>query len=114
MARTYWGRDYEQDLQDVLQLQKEMATAVATEIAGKLIPQDQKRLNTTRIASPEAYEAYLRGRYFSTKEILRKASNIFRRRFALILTTRPPTQGWPMCTSLTASAPKVIPTNHMS
>jgi TolB-like protein len=47
-GQNLWGRDYEQDLQDVLQLQNEMATAVATEIAGKLIPQDQKRLSTTR------------------------------------------------------------------
>lgn len=76
-GQNLWGRDYEQDLQDVLQLQKEMATAVATEIAGKLIPQDQKRLNTTRIASPEAYEAYLRGRYFSDQGNLKKSLESF-------------------------------------
>ena len=76
-GQNLWGRDYEQDLQDVLQLQNEMATAVATEIAGKLIPQDQKRLNTTRIASPEAYEAYLKGRHFSEQGDLKKSLEYF-------------------------------------
>ena len=76
-GQNLWGRDYEQDLQDVLQLQNEMATAVAREIAGKLIPQDQKRLNTTRIASPEAYEAYLKGRHFSEQGDLKKSLEYF-------------------------------------
>ena len=76
-GQNLWGRDYEQDLQDVLQLQNEMATAVATEIAGKLIPQDQKRLNTTRIPSTEAYEAYLRGRHFSEQGDPRKSLGYF-------------------------------------
>jgi tetratricopeptide (TPR) repeat protein len=76
-GQNLWGRDYEQDLQDVLQLQNEMATAVATEIAGKLIPQDHKRLSTARIASPEAYEAYLRGRHFSEQGNLKKSLEYF-------------------------------------
>jgi serine/threonine protein kinase/Tfp pilus assembly protein PilF len=62
-GQNLWGHDYEQDLQDVLQLQSEIATAVATEITGKLVPQ-QKR-NGARSVNPEAYEAYLRGLHFS-------------------------------------------------
>jgi len=76
-GQNLWGRDYEKDLHDVLQLQHEIATAVATEIAGKLIPQDQKSLNTTPITSPEAYEAYLRGRHFSEQGDLRKSLTYF-------------------------------------
>ena len=78
-GQNLWGADYEQDLQDVLQLQNQMATAVATEIAGKLIPQDQKRLNTTQVASPEAYEAYLRGRHFSEQGDLKKSLEYFQK-----------------------------------
>jgi eukaryotic-like serine/threonine-protein kinase len=76
-GQNLWARNYEEDLHDVLQIQNEMATAVATEIAGKMIPQDQKRLNTTRIASTDAYEAYLRGRHFSEQGSLRKSVEFF-------------------------------------
>jgi tetratricopeptide (TPR) repeat protein len=100
-GQNLWGRAYEQDLQDVLQLQNEMATAVATEIAGKLIPQDQKRLNTTRIASTEACEAYLRGRHFSEQGNLRKSLEYFQEAIRID-------------PFLSASAPKMMPTSHMS
>jgi eukaryotic-like serine/threonine-protein kinase len=60
--QNLWARDYDRDLQDVLLLQSELATAIAQEVAGKLTPQEQTRL-LGRAVNSEAYEDYLRGRY---------------------------------------------------
>ena len=63
-GQNLWARDYERDLQDVLRLQNELAVAVAQEVAGKLAPQEQSQLTQVRPLNSDAYEAYLRGRYF--------------------------------------------------
>jgi serine/threonine protein kinase/Tfp pilus assembly protein PilF len=63
-GQNLWARDYERDLQDVLQLQNELASAVAQEVAGQLTPRQQNQLAKVRPPNPEAYEDYLRGRYF--------------------------------------------------
>jgi len=81
--QNLWGRDYDRDVQDVLQLQNELAAAVAQEIAGKLTSQQQSRLAESRPVNPEAYEDYLRGRYFEsnlrTEEGLKKAEEYLKR-----------------------------------
>jgi TolB-like protein/Tfp pilus assembly protein PilF len=58
-----WAESYERDLRDVLQLQSEIARAVAREIQAKLTPGEQEQLARARSVTPEAYEVYLRGRY---------------------------------------------------
>jgi serine/threonine protein kinase/Tfp pilus assembly protein PilF len=67
--QNLWARDYDRDLQDVLNLQSELAAAVAHEVAGKLSLEERSRL-TSKLQSvnPEAYEAYLKGFYFYQKE----------------------------------------------
>jgi serine/threonine-protein kinase len=62
-----WGESYERDLSDVLVLQSEVARAIAHEINIKLTPQDQTRLATARPVNSEAYELYLKGRYYWNK-----------------------------------------------
>ena len=60
-----WARQYDRELQDVLQLQSELASAVAQEITGKLTGLQQvPSANRTRKVNPQAYEAYLKGEYF--------------------------------------------------
>ncbi len=61
--RHLWSESYERDLRDVLALQDEVARAIATEVKIKLSPQEQTRLASARPVNPEAYEAYLKGRY---------------------------------------------------
>ncbi len=61
--RHLWAESYERDLRDILTLQSDLATAIAREIRVKLTPQEQQRLASTRPVNPEAYEAYLKGRY---------------------------------------------------
>jgi len=65
--RHLWARSYERDLRDVLSLQGEIARAIADEVRAKLTPDVQARLTRARPVNPEAYEAYLRGRYFWNK-----------------------------------------------
>jgi adenylate cyclase len=58
-----WAESYDRDLRDVLALQSEVAQAIAREIRVKLTPVDQARFAEVRPVEPEAYEAYLKGRY---------------------------------------------------
>lgn len=61
--RHLWARTYEQDLRDVLQLQREAARTIAAEIRAALTPAERARLGEARSVNPAAHDAYLRGRY---------------------------------------------------
>lgn len=61
-----WAETYDRDLADVLTLQSEIARTIAQSIALRLTPQDERRL-ATRPVNPDAYDSYLRGRYFWNK-----------------------------------------------
>jgi TolB-like protein/Flp pilus assembly protein TadD len=58
-----WAESYERDLRGVLALQSEMAQAIARQIQIKLTPQEQAHFAGVHPVNPEAYEAYLKGRY---------------------------------------------------
>jgi serine/threonine protein kinase/tetratricopeptide (TPR) repeat protein len=78
--RHLWAESYERDLRDVLALQSEVAQAIVQEIKLKLTPQEQVRLVSAHSVNPEAYEAYLKGRYFWDKHSedgLRKSIKYF-------------------------------------
>jgi tetratricopeptide (TPR) repeat protein len=62
-----WAKEYEGDLTDVLRLEREVARAIANEIRIQVTPKEQTRLNAARTVDPEAYEAYLLGRYHQWK-----------------------------------------------
>jgi TolB-like protein/DNA-binding winged helix-turn-helix (wHTH) protein/Tfp pilus assembly protein PilF len=65
--RQLWGRSYEVELRDILALQNEVARSVAEEIRIELTPHEQAALKNVDPVNPEAYEAYLKGRYFWNK-----------------------------------------------
>lgn len=62
-----WTQTYERDVSDVMALQDDIARAVANDIQVKLTPQEQGRLVRARLVNPEAYDAYLKGRFFWNK-----------------------------------------------
>jgi TolB-like protein/DNA-binding winged helix-turn-helix (wHTH) protein/Flp pilus assembly protein TadD len=62
--RHLWARSYERELRDVLALQGELAGAIAQAIQVKLQPEEQRRLTRTTAVQPDAYEAYLKGRFY--------------------------------------------------
>jgi TolB-like protein len=66
-ARTdthLWAESYDRNLRDVLELQSEVASAIAKEVQVKLTPLEQAQFAQAHPIDPEAYEAYLKGRYF--------------------------------------------------
>ncbi len=62
--RHLWAKSFERDSRDVLALQSELASAIASEINVELTPSEQARLTNVRPVNPEAHDAYLKGRYF--------------------------------------------------
>src|SRR5580698_10207840 len=77
-----WAQSYEQGLHDVLEVQAQVARAVAREIQIKLTPHEKQRLDPDKKRSikPQAHELYLRGRHFwyrRTEEGLRKSIECF-------------------------------------
>ncbi|MGH9861972.1 MAG: protein kinase domain-containing protein [Candidatus Acidiferrales bacterium] len=77
--RTLWANNYERSVSDVLSLQSEVARAIAQSIHVKLTSQEEARLARARPVNPEAYEAYLKGRYYWDKrgESLKDAQRYF-------------------------------------
>jgi TolB-like protein/DNA-binding winged helix-turn-helix (wHTH) protein/Flp pilus assembly protein TadD len=59
-----WAESYEREEGDALRLQSEVAQAIAKQVQAQLTPQEQVRLGAAQSVNPEAYEAYLKGRYF--------------------------------------------------
>jgi TolB-like protein/DNA-binding winged helix-turn-helix (wHTH) protein len=66
--RHLWARSYDHELKDVLVLQSSAARDIAEEVEGKVVsPSANARPLNLRPVKPEAYEAYLKGRYFWNK-----------------------------------------------
>ncbi|HEX4541828.1 MAG TPA: tetratricopeptide repeat protein [Candidatus Acidoferrum sp.] len=63
-----WADKYDRDLNDILSVQDDVATAVANRIRLALNPSSgaATRNTATRTVNPEAYDAYLRGRFYWT------------------------------------------------
>lgn len=62
--RQLWAESYEYELVDLVQLQSDIAAAIADQIQITLTPADKQRLAQTRPVNSEAHEAYLKGLYF--------------------------------------------------
>ena len=62
-----WAAEYDREMQSVLQLQSEVADAIGNEVRLKLAPAQRVHLANSTVVNPEAYEAYLKGRYFIEK-----------------------------------------------
>jgi TolB-like protein/DNA-binding winged helix-turn-helix (wHTH) protein/Tfp pilus assembly protein PilF len=62
-----WSQSYEGELRDTLALQNRVASAIADQIRIELTPQEQAALKNAKVVNPEAYESYLKGRYFWNK-----------------------------------------------
>src|SRR5215469_3164149 len=60
-----WAAEYDRDMQSVLQLQTEVADAIGNEVRLRLTPGSRRA--TPHVINPDAYEAYLKGRYFIEK-----------------------------------------------
>src|SRR5439155_6593230 len=62
--RHLWAESYERQTENIVQLQEDVAAAIADQIQIKLTPADKQRLSHATPVNPEAHEAYLKGMYF--------------------------------------------------
>ena len=62
-----WSQSYQGELPDALALQSKVARAIADQIRINLNPREQAALKNVRVVNPQAYESFLKGRYFWNK-----------------------------------------------
>src|SRR5262245_49471803 len=62
-----WADSFDRELAGILVLQSDVAQAVAGSLKLTLLPAEQARLAGARPVNPEAYEAYLQGRFHADK-----------------------------------------------
>jgi len=75
-----WGEEYERKLADVLAVKQALVREVTEKLRLKLTGEQQQRLTQRDTTNPEAYQFYLRGRYYwnkRTAENLKKAIEQF-------------------------------------
>ena len=59
-----WAQNYEGDLSSTLAMQERIASAIAEDLKIRLTPDQEARMAPARRVETDAYNAYLRGRYF--------------------------------------------------
>lgn len=73
-----WAREYDRTVQDLLDIQGEVAGAIAEEIQTRLGATQPSAKAPSRLAPPfEAYDAYLRGQYYLNARDLGTAAGYF-------------------------------------
>ena len=84
--RHLWARSYDRELRDALLMQSEAARDIALEIRGQVAPPPANAVAAAVPVNPEAYEAYLKGRYFLNKrspEGIKTGSGYFEQAIAM-------------------------------
>jgi TolB-like protein len=66
-----WAESYDRDLVDVLAVESEVATEIASALRAALSPEEKARIDEKPTNNPEAYALYLRGR-----EVLDQAADL--------------------------------------
>jgi len=59
-----WGQRYERNIADISGLQRQLSQDIAANLRVRLNGTEQSKIKRQPSASPEAYELYLKGRYF--------------------------------------------------
>jgi len=65
-----WGESYERDSSDVIALEHDLARTIAEKLRLNLTAGDQLRMNSPGKVNPEAYAAYLHGRFYWYKRTI--------------------------------------------
>jgi TolB-like protein/Tfp pilus assembly protein PilF len=80
-----WGETYDRKLTDIFAVESEIAKTIAESLQAKLTRSEQSSIAKAPTANPEAYELYLKGRFFWNKRSgvdLRKAIDYFNQAIA--------------------------------
>jgi len=81
-----WGEQYNRKLADALAVQNDIAHQIVEKLRLRLSNTQAAHMTTRQTANPEAYQLYLKGRYFTaqaTPEALDKGVGYFRQAIAL-------------------------------
>ena len=75
-----WGQQYSRKSSDIFVLQGELAKEITTMLRTRLSAEDEKRITKSYTANPDAYQDYLKGRYWwnkASEEGMRKGIEYF-------------------------------------
>jgi len=78
--KQLWGEQYERQLADMLSVQREIAREITTNLRPTLSGMEQSRMDKQYTSNPEAYQLYMKGRFYWNKrapEDLQKAIPFF-------------------------------------
>ena len=79
--KVIWTEQYQRKTSDLVSLQSEIARDISTKLKSKLSGAEETKVSKTATADPEAYQAYLKGRYYwnrRTAENIKKAIEQFK------------------------------------
>jgi TolB-like protein/Tfp pilus assembly protein PilF len=62
-----WSRNYDRELKDIFAIQDEIASAIVAMLKTKLLPAEKELIEKQPTASTEAYQLYLKGRFYWNK-----------------------------------------------
>jgi len=62
-----WGEQYERKASEIIPLQQQIAGAIAEELRSKLSPIEKQQVTKQGTQNPQAYELYVKGRYYWNK-----------------------------------------------
>jgi eukaryotic-like serine/threonine-protein kinase len=71
--KQLWGEQYNRKVADALAVQQEISREISERLRTRLSGEEQKQLKKRDTSNPEAYQAYIRGRYYWNK---RTAENV--------------------------------------
>jgi tetratricopeptide (TPR) repeat protein len=77
-----WGQQYNRKLSDILQVQQDISRQVSEQLRLKLTGEEKKRIQNTYTKNTEAYQLYLKGRYYWNRRTgtgLKKAVEYFKK-----------------------------------
>jgi TolB-like protein/Flp pilus assembly protein TadD len=81
-----WGEHYDRKMADILTVQQEIAARISEKLRLRLSGQDKQKLAKQGTENPEAYQLYIKGKYFAnkfTKEGVDKGLDYLRQAIAL-------------------------------
>ena len=85
-GKQLWGEQYNRKVADLLAVQSDIAKAVSQQLRSQLSPEDQQKLTKGSTDNPEAYQFYLKGKYYTnelSEDGFRKGIDYFNKAIAV-------------------------------
>src|ERR1700676_791493 len=111
-----WADTYDRKLTDIFAVESEIAKTIAETLQAKITGSEKSSIAKAPTANPEAYELYLKGRFFWNKRTgadLRKSIEYLKQRLPKIQTTRWPMLLWPIRMAFSAFTAALLQLNQL-